>query len=338
MITSELKLIPLTRLHRHEDFILRGLDSLPTTYRKDMLDDPPCRYAFLYYLLFTHWPQLLNGMAAEISAEGLFYNGYYWFQRLAREYQARYGFDAGFEQQAVKMVEAAPCRVDDEVLVEIEQKVAAEIATNEKEIAVAFSDFSIGEVKRRFGLQLDESGDFFAGVAPVVGSALLAETLREGIPLALAIGTEKARSELIIAPVLVEIRRQLGHRISLFSGVEWTVDPAQGLRGVCDFLLSRSPEQLDIEAPVVTVVEAKKEDMALGIGQCLAEMVAARIFNQRRQNPISTIYGVVTTGNVWKFLRLLETTAFVDVTEYHIKEVERILGILLSMFKDGGVA
>src|SRR5262249_14802321 len=150
--------------------------------------------------------------------------------------------------------------------------------TNEKEIAVAFSDFSIAEVKKRFGLQLDESGDFFAATTPVAPGALLADTLREGIPLGLAIGTEKARSELIIAPILVEVRRQLGHAVSLFSGVEWNVDPAQGLRGVCDFLLSLSPEQLDIEAPVITIVEAKKEDMTTGIGQCLAEMVAARIF------------------------------------------------------------
>src|SRR5690242_9797780 len=93
-------------------------------------------------------------------------------------------------------------------------------------------------------------------------------------------------------------------------------------------------EQLEIEAPVVAVVEAKKEDMGLGLGQCLAEMVAARIFNEQRQNAISPIFGVVTTGNIWKFLRLVETTAYVDVTEYHIKEVERILGILLSMLKN----
>ncbi len=337
MIASDFKLIPYPILQRHEGAILCRLDSLPTTYRKDLLHDPQDRYAFLYYLLFTHWPELLGGKTVEFTAEDLFYNRYYWFLRLTKQYQARHGTDAGFEQQACKMLETAECDLDLEVIQEIEEKVAVEIASNEKEIAVAFSDFSIGEVKRRFGLQLDESGDFFAGVAPVAASALLAETLRENIPLALAIGTEKARSELIIAPVLVAIRRQLANAISLFSGVEWSVDPAQGLRGTCDFLLSLSPEQFDIEAPVIAVVEAKKEDMGLGIGQCLAEMVAARIFNQQRQNSISTIYGVVTTGNVWKFLRLRETIAFVDVTEYYIKEVERIIGILLSMFKDSGL-
>lgn len=329
MITSAFNPIALQSLHPHEDAILGGLDSLPTSYRKDLLDDPQDRYALLYYLLFTHWPELLNGY----MAEDLFYNRFYWFQRLVKQREARSGPNADFEQQAFQMVESAECAVDIELLHEIERRVATEIATNEKEITVAFSDFSIGEVKRRFGLQLDESGDFFAAVAPVAASSLLQETLREGIPLALAIGTEKARSEMIVAPVLVEVRRQLSHAISLFSGIEWSVEPSQGLRGVCDFLFSLSPEQLDVEAPVVAIVEAKRDDMSLGIGQCLAEMVGARIFNQRRGNSIATIYGVVTTGNIWKFLRLVKDTAFVDVTEYHIKEVEHILGILRGMLK-----
>lgn len=333
MIASEINLVPLADLTRHESAVLGALDKLPIAYRRDLLHAPEDRYPFLYYLLFTHFPNLVGGH--DHSAEDLFYNRYYWFQRLAKQREARLAGDAGLKRHAAALLESAGCDFDLELLDEIDRKVTAELATNEKEIAVAFSDFSIAEVKRRFGIQLDESGDFFAAATPVTPGALLAENLREGIPLALAIGTEKARSELIIAPILVEVRRQLAHAVSLFSGVEWNVDPAQGLRGVCDFLLSLSPEQLDIEAPVITIVEAKKEDMTIGIGQCLAEMVAARIFNERRGQPISTVFGVVTTGNIWKFLRLHENTAFVDVTEYHIKEVERVLGILLSMVRQG---
>jgi hypothetical protein len=337
MIASQFNLIPLPILERREDAVLRRLDSLPTIARKDLLRDPQYRYCYLYFLLLSHWPQLVRNQG-QFTPEDLFYNAYYWLLRLSKEYQREHGFDAGFEQQAAQMLATADFGLDPELVREIEDRVAAEIATNDKEIPVAFSDFSIGEVKRRFAVHLDEAGDFFANVAPVAASSLLAETLRENVPLALAIGTEKARSELIIAPVLVEVRRQLAHAISLFSGVEWNVDPAQGLRGVCDFWLSLSPEQFDIEAPVVAIVEAKKEDMGLGMGQCLAEMVAARIFSLRRQNPILTIYGVVTTGNVWRFLRLVEDTAFVDATEYHIKEIERIIGILLSMLKDSEVS
>jgi hypothetical protein len=147
---------------------------------------------------------------------------------------------------------------------------------------VSYSDFTIDEVKLRFSLRLEEDRDLYATIAPVEISPLLRETLAENVPLALAISTEKARSEFIIAPVLLESRRQTNHQASLFSGIEFTVDAELGLKGVCDFLLSRSSEQLTIEAPVVAVVEAKNENMKAGIGQCLAEMVAARLFNERK--------------------------------------------------------
>ena len=157
------------------------------------------------------------------------------------------------------------------------------------------------------------------------------ETLAETIPLALAIATEKARSEMIIAPVLLEARRQTDHRVSLFSGVDFTVDAQRGLNGVCDFLFSRSPEQLTIEAPAVAVVEAKNEDMKGGIGQCLAEMIAARLFNEQNEKAGETVYGAVTTGNTWKFLRLARDDAHVDRVEYYINEVGKVVGILKAM-------
>jgi len=117
-------------------------------------------------------------------------------------------------------------------------------------------------------------------------------------------GSEKARSELIISPVLVEVRKILHRKISLFSGADFTVDPTVGLSGVCDFLLSRSPEQLDIEAPVVVIVEAKKADLNVGIGQCIAQMVAALKLNEMNNQPITTVYGSVSNGTAWRFLQL----------------------------------
>lgn len=196
---------------------------------------------------------------------------------------------------------------------------------------MSYSDFSLEDIKERFKLHLNEQEDLFDSIPPVEISALLRDTLAESVPLALAISTEKARSELIIAPVLLEVRRQVDHPISLFSGVDFTVDAEQGLRGVCDYLLSRSPEQLTIEAPVVTVVEAKNENIKAGIGQCLAEMVAVQLFNRLKGQELPAVYGAVTTGNNWKFLRLVGNTANVDLAEYHIKEVGRIVGILVSM-------
>lgn len=174
----------------------------------------------------------------------------------------------------------------------------------------------------------------FADAPSAVVSAWLTETLEYQLPLALEISTEKARSELIIMPVLVEVRRQLNDQISLFSGVEFNVDAESGLKGVCDFLLSLSPLQLAVEAPIVALVEAKNENVPKGIAQCLAEMVAAQQFNREQENAIPTIYGVVTTGSLWKFLRLEGTIALVDETEHHISKPEKIVGILLAMIRE----
>ena len=196
---------------------------------------------------------------------------------------------------------------------------------------MSYSDFSIQDVKIQFKLRFDETQEHFGSVTPVPVSAMLSDTLAENIPLAVAISTEKARSELIIVPVLLEVRRQVQRRISLFSGVEFTVDASLGLKGVCDFLLSLSSEQLTIEAPVIAVVEAKNDNLKSGIGQCIAEMVASRLFNEQKGRPIQNVYGVVTTGSLWKFLKLNDNQVTLDSREYHIHETGRIVGIMVSM-------
>ena len=109
--------------------------------------------------------------------------------------------------------------------------------------------------------------------------------------------------------------------------MEFNPDPDNELRGVCDYLLSLSPEQLLIKAPVLTVVEAKREDISAGWGQCIAEMVGAQVFNINEGKALPVIYGVVTIGTNWRFLRLIGTEVFVDKTEYYLKEADKIVGI-----------
>ena len=199
---------------------------------------------------------------------------------------------------------------------------------------MVYKEFTLPGLKKLFGLKIEQCKDLFAYAPPVEISEWLKESLAYQLPLAFAISTEKARSELIIMPVLVETRRQLRDSISLFSGVEFNVDSQSGLKGVCDFLLSLSPLQLVVEAPVIAVVEARNENVPRGIAQCLAEMVASQQFNQEHENAIPTVYGVVTTGSLWKFMSLSEKTASVDETEYHIGQPEKIVGILLQMVKE----
>jgi hypothetical protein len=198
---------------------------------------------------------------------------------------------------------------------------------------MAYSDFSLSKVKNDFGLTLDESRNLFVDTKPVLPSATLKTLLGDYIPLATSISTEKARSEFLIAPILAEVRRLLNNQISLFSGNEFNVDAQRGLQGFCDYIISGSKEQLYISAPVTIIFEAKKEDIIGGLGQCVAAMVAAQIFNQSKGNEVARIYGSVTTGTNWKFLFLEGTIVYIDEIEYYIKEVDKILGILLQPFQ-----
>lgn len=196
-----------------------------------------------------------------------------------------------------------------------------------------YSQFSIEQIKTTFGIAFSSKMGLFADISEREYSNLLQETLQFNLPLAVEINSEKARSELIIAPILLEIKRQMPERISLFSGREFNVDAAKGLSGYCDFLISRSPEQLVIESPVIALVEAKNDNIQLGLGQCAAEMIAAQIFNQQRENEIETIYGVVTTGSIWKFLQLKGQSIEIDTSEYFINNVGKILGILIKFIE-----
>ena len=199
---------------------------------------------------------------------------------------------------------------------------------------MAYSDFTLNKFKKAFNLRIDEESDLFATVEAVQPSEYLTTTLDETVELALAINTEKARSEMIITPMLLEVRRKANYQISLFSGTDFNVDFEKGLNGYCDFILSRSKEQLTINAPVAIIVEAKNENIKAGLGQCGAAMLAAQLFNQQEENNIKTIYGAVTTGDIWKFMKLVDSDVFIDLSNYYIKEVDKIIGILSKSIQD----
>src|SRR5262249_10367533 len=148
---------------------------------------------------------------------------------------------------------------------------------------------------------------------------------------AVATNTEKARSEWLIAPLLGEMWRHDESRISVLSGVPFDVDAEAGLVGRCGFVIGRPPPLHYVTAPVVGIVEAKNEDIPGGLGQCAATMVAAQRFNQRQQTGIDIIYGCVSSGTEWRFLRLMGSVLTIDANEYQISQADLILGILLHM-------
>ena len=199
---------------------------------------------------------------------------------------------------------------------------------------MAFGDFTFPRVNQDLGLTVEEA-DLSSGVPGVALREEFAATIAEGAIIALAINTEKARSEFIIAPILLELRRRLGGAFALFSGVELNVEPARGLNGVCDFIFSGSPTQSILTAPLLTVVEAKNDNVRNGLGQCIASMVAAELFNQEAGSPISSVHGLVTTGAAWKFLRLRGTSVTLDLREYYVDDPGKILGVLQSFLEAG---
>jgi hypothetical protein len=208
---------------------------------------------------------------------------------------------------------------------------------------MSYERFTLTMLEQRFGLGLLEVSDLFAQVKGFPASPFLQTTLKRNLPLVMGKGTEKVRSELLIAPILVEVREILEQRIAVFSGVAFNVDKKLGLHGFCDFLISQNPLLLEIQAPVLMLAEAippegaswnqeaKKEDLPSGVPQCLAEMIAAQRFNAARSQARDKIFGVVTSGTDWRFLQLEGTQATLDLREYTISEIEQILGILVWM-------
>jgi hypothetical protein len=194
-------------------------------------------------------------------------------------------------------------------------------------MASPFQQFTFPKVLQDLGLTLHD-GDLFSTAPPLSVRDDFAEFLREGVVLAMANNTEKAKSEFIIAPVLLELRRILGHRFLLFSGVEWEADASRGLNGFCDFILTKGESKFVLTAPFAAIVEAKNDSIRKGLGQCIASMYGAQLCNQKVGRAIERVFGVVTTGTAWKFLQLEGASLIIDDPEYYIDDLTKVMGIL----------
>jgi hypothetical protein len=192
---------------------------------------------------------------------------------------------------------------------------------------MAFRDFTFPQVQHDLGLTVHDE-DLFSAVPPVQVREEFAAFLRDGVALAVANSTEKAKSEFIIAPVLLEVRRSVGNRFALFSGLEWDVDAGRGLNGYCDFIITKGESQYVLGTPYLAIAEAKNDLIRTGLGQCIAAMYAAQVCNQQSGAAVPAVYGVVSTGSAWKFLRLEAGVVTLDIPEYYIDAPGKIMGIL----------
>lgn len=193
---------------------------------------------------------------------------------------------------------------------------------------MAFSDFTFPEVLSQFGLTLENRLDLFADVPSVTPSPILRDSLAVNTSLGAVAHTEFSRSVWLVGPVLSDFWRRYAGAICLIGGAEFVADREAGLTGYVDFIIGRAPHQSQVVAPVVVIFEAKRDSIPDGLGQCVAGMVGADRFNRRAGTPMDAIYGCVTTGSLWKFLRLSEGVLTVDLTEYTLSQADRLLGIL----------
>jgi hypothetical protein len=176
---------------------------------------------------------------------------------------------------------------------------------------MAYSKFTALDLEEKFGISQLFKVELYSHVKKKPASDFLRTMLSKTISFALSQGTEKARSEYIIAPILLELKEQTANKVSIFSGIEFNVDRKLGFTGWCDFLISRSSFQRALQAPVVIAVEAKQQNFEKGIDQCIAEMLAAQIFNEKRGK---------------------EKQALIDTTVFDVGEdLERIIGLLYVM-------
>jgi hypothetical protein len=192
---------------------------------------------------------------------------------------------------------------------------------------MAYNNFTLESAKDRFDLKLISNR--FCELFPISEpqSEFLA-IFDESSSLAEVAKSEKAKSELLVSPILVQARRLVDRQVQLFSGEEFNVDQEKGLNGFCDFLFSKSEDRFTIDAPVLMLVEAKRGEIESGLGQCVAEMVAAQSYNQLKNSSIPVIYGCVTSGTLWQFLKLAGNDVTIDPTNYLVTPVQKILGIL----------
>lgn len=210
------------------------------------------------------------------------------------------------------------------------KQAAKQLAQTKTKRRSSYGDLTIDDVRKKFQLTIVRA-DLFEKVAPLEPSQWLSNILKEGFDVSVV--SEKARSEFIVAPILLHLREVHHGQISIYSGVKFDIDPDNGLRGVCDFILSKSPMLPTVQAPVLVMVEAKKNDIEEGLGQCAGEMVAAQIFNEREGNAIPAVYGCVTNGESWQFLRLKGKTLEIDQQRYFLAKLAEVLGILSLIVK-----
>lgn len=132
---------------------------------------------------------------------------------------------------------------------------------------------------------------------------------------------EKSKSERIISPILLEVSLCYDDSVTLYSGEDLYIDDKQDLAGPCDFFIAKHAKKQVMQAPIISLTEAKDEDLDYGQGQCVAQMYAAQLYNLQKGKPQPCIYGCAVTGGEWKFLKLIDNQLFINNKTYYLSTI-----------------
>lgn len=149
---------------------------------------------------------------------------------------------------------------------------------------MAYSDFTLLELKGQFGLT-DVVESLFPALSPVEPGDLLTTQLNRALRLPLR--NEKAKSELIVSPILLELIDRNSDFFTFYSGENMPADRAHCLVGDCDFLISRNTGSFALNMPVLALIEAKRDNLEAGVDQCAAQLYGASLINQGLGHPVS---------------------------------------------------
>lgn len=196
---------------------------------------------------------------------------------------------------------------------------------------MAYRDFEYPRVIGQLGLTEQPAWNLFGRVPPVAPREHLTLALVGGQQLAAGEATGLARKVWLVGPVLQDLWGRYRGSVSLNADVEVNADPAAGLDGFCDITIGVGPQRHVASAPSIVLAVSGSNDVTRAFGPCIAGMVGAQRFNQKRGRPVDTSYGCVTTGSLWRFGELTGTTLTLDMTEYTLSQVDRLLGILVHM-------
>ncbi len=190
---------------------------------------------------------------------------------------------------------------------------------------MAYSKFTFLRIREELGIS-DKYEALFPDITPFMPSEWLTTTLKMGENIAFF--SEKSRSETIVCPILMELQNQNPHTFSIYSGADFEADSQKELTGECDFILGYGEQKYDLDTPIFCMIEAKDQDLKKALPQCMAQMEGARIFNEKHAKPVEVVWGCVTIGSEWLFLKLEKNIVQVDTKRYYLSDLPKLLGVL----------